>query len=500
MSRALLVSVTDDVTGDSERRDWLQQLNAVKEDLEHQLTRGLPTNESRRSAVTDIQALAAALPETAAFVDFFSYSSVLFDATVPSRADSQGAECVVAFVICRDSPVKCVDLGDARDIAALVAAWNEALMADADDTVGAKLRQTVWDPVSLCLPKHVDTVYIAPDGVLGSIAWGALPDSAEASVILERYAIATVPHGPFLLDQLKKTPSMPAAYTPVLAVGDVDYGSRDGNVSTVRQGLNDLRWEQLPGSRRELDGILSGMADREVVLLTGIDATTENVLHGLATARVAHFATHGFFIDDSFSSMVALAAASPVTNELKVNRVRSSVLGRSPLLRSGLALAGANAAVISDEFWIPTAAEGILTAETVAAIDAGNLQLVVLSACDTSRGDAATGEGVLGIQGAFHIAGARNVIAGLWKMPDEATAELMREFYRLLGQEKKTPLAALREAQLHMMRQAGSPRNDPRGVNLAETVPLDVRPPGGEQKTNGRVRDWAGFVLSGPGF
>ena len=472
-----------------------------KRDLEHQLTRSLQSNESSRSAVADIQALAAALPETAAFVDFFSYSSVPFDATVPSRADPHAAERMMAFVICRDSPVTCVDLGDARDIASLVAAWREALMADADDTVGVKLRQTVWDPVRLCLPEHVDTVYIAPDGVLGAIAWGALPDSADAGVLLERYAIATVPHGPFLLDQLRKPPSQPMAYTPVLVVGDVDYGSRDGDVSTVRQGLNDLRWEQLPGSRHELEAIVSGMADREVVLLTGIDATTENVLHGLTTARIAHFATHGFFIDDSLGSMVALAAAGPPADELTVNRVRSSVLGRSPLLRSGLALAGANAATVTNELGIPSAATGILTAETVAAIDAGHLQLVVMSACDTSRGDTATGEGVLGIQGAFHIAGARNVIAGLWKVPDEATAELMREFYRLLGQEHKSPLVALREAQLHMMRQAGSLRDGSRGVKLDVTVPLEVRPTGDEeQKTGCRIRDWAGFVLSGPGF
>ncbi|MHB8969224.1 MAG: CHAT domain-containing tetratricopeptide repeat protein [Pirellulaceae bacterium] len=499
LSRALLVSVAEDVAGDSVRREWLQQLNAVKEDLERQLTRSLQSNESGRPAAADIQSLAAVLPETAAFVDFFSYSSVPFDATMPSRADPQAAERVVAFVICRDRPVACVDLGDARDIASLVAAWKEALLADAEDTVGAKLRQTVWDPVCLCLPERVDTVYIAPDGIVGAIAWGALPDKAGAGVLLERFAIATVPHGPFLLDQLRKPPSQPVAYTPVLVVGDVDYGNRDGNVATVRQGLNELQWAPLPGSRLELDGIVSGMADREVVLLTGIAATTENVLHGLATARVAHFATHGFFIDDSFNSVVALAAAGPPADDLTVNRVRSSVLGRSPLLRSGLALAGANAVASSDERGIPTAATGILTAETVAATDAGHLQLVVLSACDTSRGDAASGEGILGIQGAFHIAGARNVIAGLWKVPDEATAELMREFYRLLNQEKHTPLTALREAQLHVMRQGGPPQNIPRGVDLAGTVPLDVRPPDGEQKTKGRVREWAGFVLSGPG-
>ena len=281
----------------------------------------------------------------------------------------------------------------------------------------------------------------------------------------------------------------------------MEYGSRDGDVSTARQGLNDLRWDKLPGSRRELEAIESALPDRHVTRLTGIEATPENVLEALATAHVAHFATHGFFIDDSLGSLVGLAAGDPASNELTVNRVRSSVLGRSPLLRSGLALAGANARTVTNELGIPASAEGVLTAETVAAIDAGHLQLVVLSACDTSRGDAATGEGVLGIQGAFHIAGARNVIAGLWKVPDEATAELMGEFYQLLGRQQMTPLAALRTAQLHMIGRTEARQTKPRGIDLAATVPVDVRPPAGhERRIAYRVRDWAGFVLSGPGF
>ena len=501
LSRALLVSVADDGGNDSERRVWLERLNTVKEELEHELARSLPTNESELPAAAEIQTLAATLPRTVAFVEFFSYVAAPFDATVPTRANPDAPERMAAFVVCHGRPVKCVDLGDTRDIAPLVVAWNEAIMADADNHVGAQLRQAVWDPVSSCLPTHVETVYIAPDGVLGAVAWSALPAATDNSLLLEHYAIATVPHGPFLLDQLRQPPSEPETRASVLAVGDVEYGSRDRDVSAVRQGLSDLRWDKLPGSRRELEAIESALPDWHVTLLTGIEATPENVLESLATARVAHFATHGFFIDDSLGSLVGLAADDPSSNELKVNRVRSSVLGRSPLLRSGLALAGANAESVIDEFGIPTSAAGVLTAETVAAIDAGHLRLVVLSACDTSRGDAATGEGVLGIQGAFHIAGARNVIAGLWKVPDEATAELMGEFYRLLGRQQMTPLAALRAAQLHMIGRTEASQTKPRGIDLAATVPVDVRPPAGhERSVTYRVRDWAGFVLSGPGF
>ena len=85
LSRTLLVSVADDGGNDSERRVWLERLNTVKEELEHELARSLPTNESELPAAAEIQTLAATLPHTVAFVDYFSYVAAPFDATVPTR-------------------------------------------------------------------------------------------------------------------------------------------------------------------------------------------------------------------------------------------------------------------------------------------------------------------------------------------------------------------------------------------------------------------------------
>ena len=114
--------------------------------------------------------------------------------------------------------------------------------------------------------------------------------------------------------------------------------------------------------------------------------------------------------------------------------------GRNPLVLSGIVLAGANLAREKDAWGIPRGDGGILTAEAIAALPLERLELAVLSACDTGLGDVAGGEGVFGLQRAFHLAGARNVVASLWKVSDRATAVLMAHFYRNLWVQHLSPL------------------------------------------------------------
>jgi CHAT domain-containing protein len=107
--------------------------------------------------------------------------------------------------------------------------------------------------------------------------------------------------------------------------------------------------------------------------------------------------------------------------------------------RSGVALAGSGG----------PAYDGFLTIEDVLGmrIDAN---LVVLSACDTARGEVRTGEGVESMATAFLYSGARGVVASLWQVDDRATAEIMRAFYAVLLDERRdeSPLAALSDAKL----------------------------------------------------
>jgi tetratricopeptide (TPR) repeat protein len=106
------------------------------------------------------------------------------------------------------------------------------------------------------------------------------------------------------------------------------------------------------------------------------------------------------------------------------------------------------------------------------ALSLENLGLVLLA-----RGEVAGGEGVFGLQRAFHIAGARQVVASLWQVDDEATAALMGLFYHHLWQEGRSPLEALRQAPLALY-------HHPEQIGALARAP---------------ARLWAGFVLSGAG-
>ena len=81
--------------------------------------------------------------------------------------------------------------------------------------------------------------------------------------------------------------------------------------------------------------------------------------------------------------------------------------------------------------------------------------LGVLSACETGLGNVAGGEGVFGLQRAFHYAGTTNVVSSLWKVPDRSTAALMALFYRNLWEKNLSPMEALRQAQLEIYRNPG---------------------------------------------
>jgi CHAT domain-containing protein len=254
-----------------------------------------------------------------------------------------------------------------------------------------------------------------------------------------------VPHGPYLLDHLERSAKGEKPGGPALVLGGVDFAGAPAEASALRApvGLGKRgTWSALPGTERE-QKLVADLARRalkgKVRQRSGRAASTGRLLEDLPGARWAHLATHGFFADAAFRSAFQL---DPKVFARQTWR-RESAGARSPLVLSGLVLAGANR---TGKKAAPD--RGVLTAEALVGLRLEGLELAVLSACDSGLGEVAGGEGVFGLQRALHLAGCKNVVASLWKVDDDATCALMGLFYHHLWLDKMHPMQALRRAQL----------------------------------------------------
>jgi CHAT domain-containing protein len=157
----------------------------------------------------------------------------------------------------------------------------------------------------------------------------------------------------------------------------------------------------------------------KVNVYTGARAMEEQIKR-LQNPHVLHIATHGFFAQD-------IQAEKQKTFMGRDSRE----VENNPLLRSGLAFAGAERTRIDTTHQVLGSLEdGILTAEEAQFLTLDSTELVVLSACETGLGTIINGEGVYGLQRAFRAAGAKCVLMSLWKVDDLATETLMKNFYK----------------------------------------------------------------------
>lgn len=176
----------------------------------------------------------------------------------------------------------------------------------------------------------------------------------------------------------------------------------------------------LPGTKVEIEAVSKITRSKGFTANTYMQSqASEENFKKINSPSLLHIATHGFFLPES-------QASGETVFGVEVNQAKDN-----PLLRSGLMLANAEQ-TMGDETSgteVNTTNNGILTAYEVMTLDLKNTDLVVLSACETGLGEIKSGEGVYGLQRAFQVAGAESVIMSLWKVSDEATQQLMTNFY-----------------------------------------------------------------------
>ena len=358
----------------------------------------------------------------------------LLDATAVEYA--AGRDDMYAFVIDAEH-ISVTRVGGRQEIAAAAAGLYEKVRnpenAYSDvQRAAAKLAQLVLWPISAKLTHR--RVIVVPDDSLHTVPFAILPwaSGADAPLVLERAELSVMPSTLFVTHP-RTTPASHAGAPRLELIGDPVFQPAEwrrecaslqstpvGPAATQTAAMGRRPVPRLPGSRKEVLAIaqVAQRASPSIRVSTrlGCEATPAALRAAAATSpELLHIATHGYV--DAY-------------------RPRLSAL-----------------ALTQD-----SAANGGMT--TIGLLDILNMRvssrLVVLSACDTSRGRLLPGEGVLGPAQAFLQAGAASVIASYWRIPDEHTAPFMETFYRYLLVDRLSAAAALRRTQLDYARDRAS--------------------------------------------
>lgn len=498
----------------AQRRAALHSLTDQREQLAAELSR---RSTAYRQATTSPRPadLQAALPRGTVLVDYLEYTRLIPDAEHPGRFESVPS--LLAFVVLPEAATEMFDLGPSQTVAAAVDVWRRSFGTAPDAvTAAGELRSKVWEPLAAVV-QNADTILIAPDGALGRFPWGALPGRTTGTSLIEDHRLVLAPV-PQLIPELLGARRPGLSASRLLLVGDVDYDHRAAAVSAsalatdgasppaVPQNIQST-WPALPGAKAETEFIRRTFQpagvdmQRSLLVQSGVDATESAFCREAPRSQLLHLATHGFFAtsdapsDAGWDQLAAVSRSagrsSSVSDQLReFQRI-------NPGLLSGLVFAGANQ---TQEFAAGSNAavdDGVLTSEEIACLPLSGVHLVVLSACETGLGAAAGGEGLLGIQRAFQVAGVQSTVATLWQVDDAVTRRLMEEFYQRLLSEQSSPLDALRDAQLWILKH---PQEIERLIS-ADAARGDRRLPAAATARKGISRTppyyWAAFQLSG---
>ncbi|MCY2959340.1 MAG: CHAT domain-containing protein [Planctomycetota bacterium] len=359
-----------------------------------------------------------------------------------SEPRSRGIEeALLAFVVRPAGAVAWIDLGPLAPIEAACHAWRVELERVPFDrsafrTTGERVRALVVDPVRAQV-SAARRWSVALDGPLLALPLDALPDSGSGDELLgDRLRLRIV----WSFDTQDRPPRSGVPGTLVV-VGDPDFGAPpEGAVA---------RWSPLPATGREIDAVAAirragrGAEEPLVEVLRGADASASRLAARAPAARWLHVATHGSFDEEEGPRSLLTAVSDDMSPDLG-----RSLRALVPMVRCELVLAGANA----DR-------DATLSAEELASLDLRDCDLAVLSACDTGRGEVITGQGVASFQRALLAAGARDCVTSLWRVPDEATRELMAAFYRGLWEKGLEPAEALWRAKSALRDRRAPPRD-----------------------------------------
>ncbi|GBE95359.1 TPR repeat protein [Nostoc cycadae WK-1] len=299
-------------------------------------------------------------------------------------------------------------------------------------TAAKQLSQIILAPVASKLANK--RLVIVADGTLQNIPFAALTEpTAQESYqpLLINHEIVNLPSASTIAILRQETQQRPKAPKAIAILADPVFSADDSRVtgkpennsitpdldlqrsalSRSARNLNRNGWDRLTGTREEAQAILKLGSAKDSLAAFDFDANYNWVKNPqLSQYRVIHLATHGFADD-----------ANPELSGIVLSLVDKQGKPERGYLR------------LNDIFNLNFPAD-----------------LIVLSACETGQGKEIQGEGLVGLTRGLMYAGSPRIVVSLWNVDDEGTKELMTQFYRQMWQEGKSPVAALRAAQLSL--------------------------------------------------
>jgi CHAT domain-containing protein/Tfp pilus assembly protein PilF len=394
-----------------------------------------------------------ALPDGAVLIEFRQFRTIDF------RTGKPGEPRFAGVLLTGSGEPVVADLGLVSEVQLLAAAMAlpgaprgiavdpAGALSSRNDLAAAKLHDRLFAPFKDAVA-DAKAVYVAPDGILNLVPFARLKLS-DGHYWFERQEVHTLQTG---RDLLRPEADHPAR--GMLALGGIDFRAAPAaaeeqdsvffaaelsdRAEAISQAADAFRkgWRELPATLSEVKEATSWYQARypgePAEIWSGAKASKARLMALKTPPRVLHLATHGFYLP---------------------NR------SREPMLLSGIVLAGANREVAGGGKDGLT--EGLLFALEAEGLNLDGTELVILSACDTAKGDVDYSEGVFGLARALRTAGARNVLVTLWPLEDGLARDFMVDFYKnWIGQTRSDPAKALRDTQREWIKY--NDRRDPR--------------------------------------
>ena len=290
----------------------------------------------------------------------------------------------------------------------------------------------LWGKIEVYL-KGKKTIYFSPTGQLNLLNHNALLMS-NGETLGDHYNLVRLSSTDKVLSTYKKTNDH--QYESAVVYGGINYDltvkemseasklykhSNNNYMIAVRSENERGHWDYLPGTKEESQKVFDILNSNNIptVLLQDALANEESfkVLSGQSPS-IIHISTHGFFLNTPEKIM---------TNPF-MSKVGSYSEKEDKLIRTGVLMAGANNEWCGINH-VSGIEDGILTADEISRLDLRRTKIVVLSACETAKGQVDEIDGILGLQRGLKKAGARSIVMSLWKVSDTVTTQLMTEFY-----------------------------------------------------------------------